>query len=125
MFSLYFSAGAKVVYTSHYPNGNLKTEVIQLKRGIHKVMRYYESGEIMETGFTKNSLMQGTWVKFDQNGEIIARAYYHNNVKIGSWQHVDPWSKCSYKVQYQNGYAIAYQRYDAGGHLIASGERSP
>lgn len=120
-----FSLSAKIVHVEYYPNGNVKIEVIKMKKGLHRVNQYFEDGTIMETGYTKNGMFQGRWRRYDEQGEVVATAYYHNNRRIGAWQHLNPWTHSSMQVRYENGNAVSFKEFDQQGKLIASGDRIP
>ena len=122
-FSLLLSA--KIVYVEYFPNGNVKIEVIKLKKGIHQINQYYACGTLMETGFSKNGKSQGRWLHYSPEGDVTASAYFHDNVKIGSWNYFNQWSNRSYQVRYDQGRAISYKEFDHSGTLIASGTSTP
>ncbi len=118
-----FTLNAKVIHVEYYDNGQIKTELVKLKKGIVQINEYFISGQLKEQGYSKNGMFQGKWVRYNQTGTIIATAYYHNNVKIGSWNHYDQWSQNTFKVYYNDGIAKAYKQFGPNGDLIASGER--
>lgn len=116
---------AKVVHVQYYDNGNVKIEVIKMKKGLNQIKQYYRDGSLFETGYSKNGLYQGKWERYNRTGEVVATAYYHNNVKIGSWNHVNQWTRSTFHVYYNNGLPVSYREYDQSGQLIASGTRVP
>ncbi len=50
-----------------------------------KVTRYYEDGNIRETGTFVNDVPDGKWVEFDQNGQVKKEAFYKDGKKEGKW----------------------------------------
>jgi len=122
-FSLILSA--KIVHVEYFPNGNVKIEVIKLKKGIHQINQYYECGTLMETGFSKNGKSQGRWLHYNPEGDVTATAYFRDNMKIGFWNFFNERSDRSYQVHYDQGRAISYKEFDQSGTLIASGTSAP
>ncbi|MEX2596216.1 MAG: hypothetical protein WEC59_04735 [Salibacteraceae bacterium] len=119
------TVSAKVIHVEYYSNGNVKIEMIKLKKGIIQINQYYPDGRVFETGFSKNGLFQGQWTRYDKQGEVVATAFFKNNVKIGNWNHVTPYDQSVSKVSYRNGKAVSLKKYDTSGNLIASQERVP
>jgi len=123
LMTIAITLNAKVIHVDYFANGQIKIELIKLKKGIVQINEYYISGQLKEQGYSKNGMFQGKWIRYNENGTIIATAYYHNNIKIGSWNHYDQWSQNTYRVYYHNGIATAFKQFGPNGDLIASGER--
>jgi antitoxin component YwqK of YwqJK toxin-antitoxin module len=124
MITLVSFGHTKVIKVVYYPDGKVKMEMIKLNKGIVQINQYYPSGAIFESGYSKNSMMQGQWTRYDEQGKVIATAFYQNNVKIGSWNHYNRWDQSVSKVSYINGEAVTYRKYDENGSLIAFESRT-
>ncbi len=55
------------------------------QNNLTKATYFYENGKVKETGYFKNTKLQGKWLKFDTNGEITTVANYKNGKKEGVW----------------------------------------
>jgi len=63
--------------THHYTTGQLKDSTYDLGHHDFKFMSYYETGELCEVGYKRDSLKNGSWRRYDKLGRITnVESYY-------------------------------------------------
>ena len=63
----------------------LKNKYVK-KGNLVEATLYHDNGQISQRGFyTREGLLQGTWVSFDTSGKKTAEAHYDKGQKTGKW----------------------------------------
>lgn len=84
----------KIAYVDYYPNGSPKVKGYKCQNKLcDSIIGYYDNGEILFTGYYKNSVQEGQW------------RYYHRNKKKQSIQ------------EFRNGKLISINFWDKKGNL--------
>lgn len=81
-------------------------QVSTLTGNIVEVVRYYETGEVLETGFIENGRLTGKWMQFSKEGMVLAEANYKKGQKNGVWKIYDASGNLCYEMQYKNNVRI-------------------
>lgn len=60
--------------------------IYEVEDGLVKVTKFYETGEIRETGFyDADKKLTGEWIQYDKTGNRTVVANYYKGTKVGKW----------------------------------------
>jgi antitoxin component YwqK of YwqJK toxin-antitoxin module len=93
--------GLKVMYNA----ADQKTAEIAFVNGKPegKITRFYENGQVKETGYYLAGQKHGSWSAYNENGQLMSTAHFHNGNKDGEWLVWDTEGNLRYKLTYKNG----------------------
>lgn len=89
---------SSISFSNYYSN----VSVSQIAGSIVEVVRYYETGEVLEKGFIENGELTGKWLRFNKEGLVIAEANYKKGMKHGIWRIYDESGNLCYEMHYKN-----------------------
>lgn len=93
--------GLKVTYN----DADVKTSEIAFVNGKPegKITRYFENGQVKETGYYLAGQKHGSWSAYSEKGQLMSTAHFHNGNKDGEWLVWDTDGNLRYKLTYKNG----------------------
>ena len=86
---------------SKFPNGFKKT--VGRKGGNGPYIRYYENGQIMESGNYVNGKLDGLWTEYYIGGQTKIKIAYSNDVLNGIYEKYYENGELKYSGEYVNG----------------------
>ncbi|MFN3940725.1 MAG: toxin-antitoxin system YwqK family antitoxin [Chitinophagales bacterium] len=92
-----------------FSNNITQLSVSEITGNIVEVVRYYETGQVLEKGYIENGKLTGKWLRFDKQGAVIAEANYKKGMKHGVWRIYDESGNLCYELQYKNNVRIRAQ----------------
>ena len=106
----------------------IKTAVVNIKNGqLHGEAKYFfETGQVMRTGFHENGLKTGKWITYNESGLMVGLAFYTAGKKDGTWIAWDDNGKKRFEMNYKNGEKVGtWIQWDENGALFSSKNFSP
>ena len=101
----------------------VKTSILTIKDGqLNGDAKYFfETGQLMRTGFHENGLKTGKWTTYNESGVMVGLAFYTAGKKDGTWIAWDDNGKKRFEMNYKNGEKTGtWIQWDENGALFSS-----
>jgi antitoxin component YwqK of YwqJK toxin-antitoxin module len=126
---LYADANGKL-YTGllELDENGKRSAVLEVKNGqLNGEAKYFfETGQLMRTGFHENGLKTGKWITYNESGVQVGLAFYKTGKKDGTWIAWDDNGKKRFEMNYSNGEKVGtWIQWDENGALFSSKNFSP